>query len=119
MEQDGDLILYYDIGTSGEYIQAYHYKKIYVPQLTLSDMPLVNVYVRPTFDIGDYDYNISPPTQSWKDYDTIWVGSMIQNTGTLIYDEGSIYMFYKFADIYDFYSPTCFTTGEYLIVLIK
>jgi len=114
VEQDGDLILYRDTGTI---IQAHHYKKINAPQLTLSDMPLVNVYVRPDFDIDYYEFNISPPMQSWKDYETLWVGSMVQNTGTLIYDEENIYMYYK--NTADDHSPIYWINGEYLIVIIK
>ncbi|MDR2707610.1 MAG: collagen-like protein, partial [Nitrososphaerota archaeon] len=76
VEQDGDLILHRNLGTE-EYRQEIHWKKINVPQLTLTDMPIVQVYIRPIFDETS---NVSPPIQSWKDCDAIF-DTTIGNTG--------------------------------------
>jgi len=106
--QDGDLIEYggYFIGpdANGESFfaeQTSHWKKIDVPQFTLSDMPLVHVYAKAV--------NSPQSLQLWQEY------------GGIFYDEGCIYMYYKtdYIDpVLDPYSSYG-TTGEYNIVIVK
>jgi hypothetical protein len=115
--KDGDLIKHSEHLTSFELDYVYHWKKVDVPQLTLSDMPLVNVYVRSIFESGESG---SQPMQLWKDHDSSFSTS-VTDMGAVIYAEGCVYVFYKIVitPIYsDPYSLT-YTTGEYKIVVVK
>jgi hypothetical protein len=99
--QNGDLVL----NTTDDPV-SYHYKKISVPQLTLSDMPLVTVY----------ENTITPDnTTLWSEPTTQYYGSILP---FVTYSEGYVWLFYK-----QTYIPTgAFTpifTGEYKIVVIK
>ena len=110
---DGDLIKY----RGGDLAYAYHWKRIDVPQVTLSDMPLVHVYVKTAFESVE---NVSQPIQLWKDLSETF-GSLVENTGLVLYDEGSVYIFYKqvitpnTGDPYTMYA----ITGDYIIVVVK
>ncbi len=114
--QDGDLIKYSE-GVPFFSAEAYHWKKIDVPQLTLSDMPFVHVYVRTTFDGVENDLQ---PMQLWKDPNSA-MDTIVQKTGIVLYDEGCVYLYYKKVitpienDAYSLYE----TIGEYTIVVIK
>jgi hypothetical protein len=99
---EGDLILYLG-GTSSSY-----YKRISVPQLTLTDMPSIEVYVKPATL-----YNVTidgQPTNTtmWKNFDGAFGGP-----GGIIYDNGCIYLFYKSS------SSSSTITGDYMIVVVK
>ena len=114
VEQNGDLIKY---DTLMGVDSAYHWKKIEVPQLTLSDMPLVHVYLRATFE----SEGVSQPMQLWKDH--LMHYEYYGNTGTVLYDDGCIYVYYKQvltpqldASLqYTLYA----TNGDYQIVVLK
>ena len=61
---------------------TYHYKRIAVPQLTLSDMLSVQVFTKPysiTFD-------------GVEDLEQAWSESMEHGT---LYDEGCVYIYYR------------------------
>ncbi|MCL1977578.1 MAG: collagen-like protein [Candidatus Bathyarchaeota archaeon] len=120
VEQDGDLIITLDISHSNDmyepYRQEWHWKKISVPQLTLTDMPIVQVYIRSDFEYlnPEVTSNIPIPMQSWQDSDA--------NMGHLcvvLYDEGCIYLNYKIIDIDSQYPVMYAMNGEYIIVVIK
>ena len=118
VEQSGDLIKY---DTALDVALEYHWKKIVVPQLTLSDMPLVHVYVKTTFESNEEG---SQPTQLWIDITTSGIyNSPTADSGVVLYDEGCIYVYYKqvVTPLFDGSSPeTVYTTsGEYQIVVLK
>jgi len=112
--QDGDLIK--TGGDAEDYWGAYtvHYKKIDVPQLTLSDMPLVHVYLSTTFESVE---GVSPPMQLWTDYQRDF-GPTMPN---VLYDKGCVYVLYKYVITVSSYGSQIhyLTTGEYNIVVIK
>jgi hypothetical protein len=116
VEQTGDLIKY-DTYLDPE--SAFHWKKIDVPQLTLSDMPIVQVYLRATFESVE---GVSQPMQLWKD-PMIYHSTPALNTGVVLYDEGCIYVYYKqvITPAHDDPPPYTLyaTNGEYEIVIIK
>ncbi len=110
VSQDGDLILYetHSFGTT-----EYHWKRIDVPQLTLSDMPSVQVYVSTYFESIE---NVTPPIQLWRDVG-VTHGSTVEDAGVVLYDEGCIYIFYK--DVTDSGTTGYAITGDYKIVVVK
>ena len=101
-------------------MSEYHWKKIAVPQLTLSDMPLVHVYVKTTFESNEEG---SQPTQLWKDITAGFSSTPTADSGVVLYDEGYIYVYYKqvLTALFDeHYIDTVYTTsGEYQIVVLK
>ncbi|MDR0493443.1 MAG: hypothetical protein LBH74_07395 [Nitrososphaerota archaeon] len=120
--QDGDLIItetyqddLHDENIVGK--MSFHWKKIEVSQLTLSDMAFVHVYVRTTTENVN---GASQPMQLWKDYNPPF-STPILNTGTVLYDNGCIYVYYKTTvtpstnDPYAMYSMN----GEYSIIVVK
>jgi hypothetical protein len=119
VEQNGDLIKY-DETFMGIAI-VHHWKKIEIPQLTLSDMPLVRVYLRTTFESVE---EVSQPMQFWRDPVTLYYGySSITENGGILYDEGCIYVYYKQVSQYpnDVDPPytSYVTNGEYQIDFMK
>ena len=116
--QDGDLIKYDSFPNSDVVFEySYHWKKIAVPQLTLSDLPLVNVYVSTTFEGTANEQPVQP---LWKDY-SVPSSTMVQKTGGIIYAEGCIYIYYKtlVTPSNDGLLDLIYTTGEYTIVIVK
>ena len=116
--QDGDLIKYDSFPNSDVVFEySYHWKKIAVPQLTLSDLPLVNVYVSTTFESTANEQPVQP---LWKDY-SVPSSTMVQKTGGILYDEGCIYIYYKtlVTPSNDGLLDLISTTGEYTIVIVK
>jgi hypothetical protein len=100
--QSGDLVI------NDSYSESYHYKKISVPQLTLSDMPSVTVY----------EHTITPDnTTVWSEPTTQYYGSILP---FVTYGEGCVWLFYKQTDTA---TPPAWSayvfTGEYKIVVIK
>jgi len=114
---DGDLTKHDVAAESVGFLDyVYHWKKIDVPQLTLSDMPLVTVYVRSVFDSGESG---SQPMLLWKDH--AWGSSSVIDAGAVIYDEGCVYILYKIVltpSQGDTYTLSV-STGEYNIVIVK
>jgi len=111
--QDGDLIH----TEYSDHSRAYHWKKIDAPQLTLSDMPSVNVYVK---TLVENSIDVSQNMQLWKDSPYVF-SSPVQDMGVILYGEGCVYIFYKIDIAFpesDPYTLT-YTTGEYRIVIIK
>lgn len=114
--QAGDLIKYEsdELPSSTQY----HWKKIDVPQLTLSDMPLVEVYVKASFVSVEGE---SEPMVMW-----MWFGPVTGGGNHVYLDEGCIYIEYKTTGEYiDFWTKEWkeFTqykmNGDYKIILIK
>ena len=105
--QDGELIELWYEGT-----EARHYKRIDIPQLTLSDMPSVQVYVKTYVDFVQDE-----PIEMWKLHFPEWVR----------FDEGCV--FFKFKTHVEYYDDL-FThawvidtgydiDGNYKIVVVK
>ena len=118
--KDGDLIISetYEAGLFGNGGEiSYHWKKIEVSQLSLSDMASIQVYVRTTVkNTADG----APPRQLWTDYNPPF-NTPVLNTGAVLYDNGCIYVYYKTfetpknAEPFSMYAMT----GEYTIVVVK
>jgi hypothetical protein len=111
--QDGDIIKYYE--SSGSTTE-YHWKRIDVPQLTLSDMPSVQVYVSTYFESIE---NVTEPIQLWRDVG-VTHGSIVEENGVVLYDEGCVYIYYRqsvtgISSPYTIYA----VTGDYKIVVVK
>ena len=116
--EDGDLIKYYESGPS--VITEYHWKRIDVPLLTLSDIPSVQVYVKTYFHVnttGGTGNECTIPTSTvlWIDVGVTF-GSIVENSGPVLYDEGCFYIFYKIGD-----DPNALyaMTGDYKIAVVK
>jgi hypothetical protein len=112
--QDGDIIKY--VETSDNTTIAYHWKRIDVPQLTLSDMPSVQVYVSTYFESIE---NETAPIQLWRDVG-VTHGSIVEDNGVVLYDEGCVYIYFKvsFTGISSPYTLYA-VTGDYKIVVVK
>ena len=96
----------------------WHWKKISVPQLTLSDMPLVKVYLKPG-PPSEWMYAdaLARPDDAWID-----AGDSITNLPKhlVAYDEGCVFILYKMVLPERGESRTfIFITGEYKIVVVK
>lgn len=102
VNQNGDVI---EEGTSSEY----HWKRIHVPQLTLENMPLIQVCVK-TNDRDSYT-----PSDKWKD---VYVAHGILPTSSVVYDEQSVLILYKRVETYQGI-PEYFFNGEYKVIVIK
>jgi hypothetical protein len=101
----------FDVTQIGDLVEndscaSYHYKKIRVPQLTLSDMPQVSVY----------ENTITPQNK------TMWSEPSVQYYGSILpfvtYGEGCVWLFYKQTEI-STGLPTYTFTGEYKIVVVE
>jgi hypothetical protein len=111
--QSGDLIKYYE--TSSETIE-FHWKRIDVPQLTLSDMPSVQVYVKTYLNTTE---NATTPITLWRDVGVTF-GSIVEDNGVVLYDEGCVYVFFKVfyaSGVPPYYLYA--VTGDYKIVVVK
>ena len=98
---EGDLIKNIYHGGS---VSEYHWKKIIVPQLTLSDMVSVQVFTKP------YSLLYANPEdlmQMWREH----------NADYDYFDEGCVYIYYKVITTGS--SPNYAINGEYKIVLVK
>ena len=109
--EDGDLIKYWEVVSNPTY--AYHWKRIDVPQITLSDMPSVQVYISTNFESVEND---TAPIQMWRDVGVTF-GSIVEDTGVVLYDEGGVYIFYK--QVITGYGERAAVTGDYKIVVVK
>jgi hypothetical protein len=110
--EDGDLIKYETTTLDNRSI---HWKRIDVPQITLADMPSVQVYVSTYFESIE---NVTEPAQLWRDVG-VTHGTTVEDTGVVLYDEGCLYIYYKV--IIDNGSPYALyaVTGDYKIVVVK
>jgi len=98
LTSDGDLIKHITGIDS-----AYHWKRINVTQITLSDMPLVQVFTKPYSIIYEDAEDLK---QMWKEY-----------SYELYYDEGCLYIYYKV--ITSGQDPNYAINGDYKIVVVK
>lgn len=103
VSQNGDLIL-------GDSYESHHWKRINVPQLTLSDMPLVKVYVNETFN----------GSTAWVNEEEIT--SFGFGEPFVIYGDGYVNIYYKTIELEG--TPPVNATyyqfnGEYKIVVVK
>ena len=111
--EDGDLTKF----SEGPFLNyTYHWKRIDVPQLTLSDMASVQVYISTYFESIE---NVTEPIQFWRDVG-VTHGSTVEDAGVVLYDEGCVYIYYKAyitgsGPPYYFYA----VTGDYKIVVVK
>jgi hypothetical protein len=117
--EDGDLIKYYESGPS--VITEFHWKRIDVPQLTLSDIPSVQVYVKTYFHVNTTggtgnESTIPTSTVLWRDVGVTF-GSIVENSGPVLYDEGGVFIFYKQQSVG--FDASYATTGDYKIVVVK
>jgi hypothetical protein len=113
--EDGDLIKYVTAPLDN---RSSHWKRIDVPLLTLSDMPSVHVYVGTYFESIE---NVTGPVLMWREV-SVTRGTVIEETGSVLYDEGSVYIYYK--DIIDNgvtdpYAIYAGYSGDYKIVVVK
>ena len=117
--QDGDLV-HYTNQTDGAYYYytEEHWKRIDVTQITLADMPSVQVFVKTTFVSIE---NVTAPIEMWK-----WYGPVTGGAVHVMYNEGCIYLQYKnyeegwdvFAQAYGNSTSYRFD-GNYKIVIVK
>jgi hypothetical protein len=117
--EDGDLIKYYWYG--GPDPQMFHWKRIDVPQLTLSDIPSVQVYVKTYFHVNTTggtgnESTIPTSTVLWRDVGVTF-GSIVENSGPVLYDEGGVFIFYKQQTVG--FDASYAMTGDYKIVVVK
>jgi hypothetical protein len=112
--EDGDLIKYeitpYDN-------RSIHWKRIDVPQITLADMPSVQVYVSNYFESIE---NVTEPFKVWRDVG-VTHGTTVEDNGVVLYDEGYVYIHYKtvITGTESPYAIYAGYTGDYKIVVIK
>jgi hypothetical protein len=88
-----------------------HWKRISVPQLTLSDMPSIEVYVKSTDPVNVTINGQQTPIHMWVKFH-----QLMGNPDGILYDEGAIFLYYKETSGNDTYSAI---TGDYKIVVIK
>lgn len=117
--QDGDLVYYNNRTLAGQYYyNEEHWKRIDAPQITLSDMPLVQVFVKTTFVSIE---NVTTPIEMWK-----WYGPVTGGAVHVMYNGGFVYLQYK--NYAEYYNPLAqaYTNstsyrfdGNYKIVVVK
>ena len=103
----------FDITADGDVIQEFgtakkHWKKVTVPELTLSDMPLVKVYYKPN------DNTPPTPDDLWRD-----AGEGLGDlpTCSVVYDEQNVLILYK--RVFNDGRTDYLMNGEYKIVILK
>ncbi len=104
----------FDVAQDGDVIEAmpnteFHWKRIAVPQLTLEDMPNIQVYVK-TNDRDNYT-----PLDTWKD---VYVAHGIMPSSSVVYDEQSVLVLYKRVGTDDG-TVDYFFNGEYKVTVTK
>jgi hypothetical protein len=117
--QDGDLVHYTNQTISGyDYYTEEHWKRINVTQITLADMPSVQVFIKTTFVSIE---NVTAPIEMWK-----WYGPVTGGAVHVMYDEGCVYLKYKFySEGFDILTQTYGNSttyrfdGNYKIVIVK
>ncbi len=117
--EDGDLIKYNN-QTDGDhyYYNEEHWKRITVSQLTLADMPSVQVFIKTTFVSIE---NVTAPIEMWK-----WYGPVTGGAVHVMYNEGYVFLQYKnYAEGYDIFEGAYTNStiyrfdGNYKIVVVK
>jgi Collagen triple helix repeat (20 copies). len=102
--QNGDL-------TQTSYGTTTHWKRISIPQLTLDDMPSIEVYVRSTEPVNVTIDGQQTTIQPWVRFH-----QLIGNPDGIIYDQGALYLYYKQTSGNSTYTAI---TGDYKVVVIK
>ena len=118
--QDGDLVHYINQTISDhDYYTEEHWKRINVTQITLADMPSVQVFIKTTFVSIE---NVTTPIEMWKWYGPVDVGGPVN----VMYNEGCVYLHYKYySEGFDPLSQTYTNStsysfdGNYKIVVVK
>lgn len=100
--EDGDII---EVTESGDEL---HWKNITVEELTFSDMPLIDVYVKPN------NNTVTTPEDMWRNAGE---GLGDQPTAYAVFDEQSVLIFYK--RILNDGTENYFMNGDYKIVVVK
>ena len=100
--EDGDII---EVTASGDEL---HWKNITIEELTLSDMPLITVYVKPN------NNTITTPEDMWR---LAGEGLGNQPTAYVVFDEQTVLIFYK--RILNDGTENYFMNGNYKIVVVK
>jgi hypothetical protein len=117
--QDGDIVHYVNqtVGDHSYYSEE-HWKRIDVSQLTLADMPSVQVFIKTTFVSIE---NVTAPIEMWK-----WYGPVTGGVVHVMYDEGCVYLQYKnYDEGFDILTQTYGNSttyrfdGNYKIVIVK
>ena len=109
--KDGDIIQFQDMSSIGGTIHEYHWKRIDIPQISLTDRPIIQVYTQP------YPNDPSSSIPTWQTGLPI-IDETMQETPVIV-DEGCIYIQYKIAyNTGDLFNTRYMTTGEYYIILI-
>lgn len=103
----------FDVTQDGDVVEVmpdteFHWKRITVPQLTLEDMPNIQVYVKTN------DWDQYAPLDTWKD---VYVAHGIMPSSSVVYDEQSVLVLYKrvITDLGTDY----FFNGEYKVTVTK
>ena len=116
MAQAGDLVEYYTSTSYGITYLEQHWKKIDIAQFELTDIPLVQVYVKTAFA----STNETAPIDLWTTYDSA------SKPEYLLFDEGSMYLYYKYFEArqdyftHEWENRTSYRfDGNYMIVLVK
>ena len=118
--QEGDLIYYSNQTFDADHYSYFeeHWKRINVTQITLADMPSVQVFVKTTFVSIE---NVTAPIEMWK-----WYGPVTGGPVHVMYNEGCVYLQYKNYDEYfDTWAQKWANVtyyrfdGDYKIVIVK
>jgi hypothetical protein len=117
--EEGDIIHYYYGPEEGypSYSEE-HWKRIDVPQINLSDMPSVQVFVKTSFVSIE---NETEPIEMWKGYGPVTGGAV-----HVMYDKGCVYLQYKnYGEYYDVFAQEWNNVtsyrfdGNYKIVIVR
>jgi hypothetical protein len=103
----------FDVTQNGDVVEArtdtvYHWKRIPIPELTLDEMPNIQVYVK-TNERDKYT-----PLDTWKD---IYVAHGVMPTSSVVYDNQSILVLYK--RVFTDFGIDYFFNGEYKVTVTK
>ena len=113
---DGDVVKSYIAGFNSYY---FHWKTIEVPQITMTNMPMVWVYMKAIPNVPDL-----PATNNWMPLafgKWFSAGDSVQGreTPSFIIDNGKLYIYYKLRSVAATTNDYIPTTGDYKIVVIK
>jgi hypothetical protein len=103
----------FDVTQNGDVVEArtdtvYHWKRILVPELTLDDIPNIQVYVK-TNERDKYT-----PLDTWKD---VYVAHGVMPTSSVVYDNQSVLVLYK--RVFTELGIDYFFNGEYKVTVTK
>ena len=104
LELEGDAIV---VETKPQRVDVTHWKIIDVPQLTLSDMPLIHVYTKSYVKTGVVE--AKDPSKLWRE------------STNVVYDEKSVLILYKLITSFKEKPQSTIyqMNGDYKIVVVK